>query len=73
MADETTDIAIIKEVIVYAWFLGKDRRIRTAFIAMIGIPDSCAISIMGVLQKLCEDNQLDLEHKHLAVMELQSW
>ena len=63
MADEITDIAIIKVVIVYAPFLGKDRRIRTAFIGMVGIPDGCAISIMGVLQKLCEDNQLDLENK----------
>ena len=33
---------------------------------MVGIPDGCAISIMDVLQKLREDNQLDLERKLVA-------
>ena len=66
MADETTDVAVIKEVIVYARFLSKQRKIKTAFIGMIGIPDGCAATIMGVLTKICDDNNLDLKHKMVA-------
>ena len=66
MADETTDVAVIKEVIIYARFLSKQRKIKTAFIGMIRIPDSCAATIMGVLTKICDDNNLDLEHKMVA-------
>ena len=66
MADKTTDVAVIKEVIVYARFLSKQRKIKTAFIGMIGIPDGCAATIIGVLTKICDDNNLDLKHKMVA-------
>ena len=66
MADETTDVAVIMEVIVYARFLSKQRKIKMAFIGMIGIPDGCAATIMGVLTKICDDDNLDLEHKMVA-------
>jgi hypothetical protein len=66
MADKTTDVAVIKEVIVYARFLDKQRKVRTAFIGIVEVADGCAATIMGVLTKLCEDNQLDLEHKLVA-------
>ena len=63
MADYTIDVAIIKEMIVYARFLGKDRAIHTG---MVGIADSCAISIMSVLQKLREENEIDIKNKLVA-------
>ena len=66
MADETTDVAVIKDVIFYARFLDKQRKVRTAFIGMVEVADGCAATIMGVLTKLCEDNELDLEHKLVA-------
>ena len=63
IADETTDAAVIKEVIVYARYLSKQRKIKTAFIGMVDIPDGCAATIMGVPTKICDDNNLDLKHK----------
>lgn len=39
---------------------------KTAFIGIVGVADGCATTIMGVLQKLCQDYQLDLEHKIVA-------
>ena len=67
MADETiVHVAVVKEVIVFARFLGEGRKVRTAFIGMIGVTDVCASTIMGVIINICEDNQLDLEHKLVA-------
>ena len=67
MVDETTDVAVIKEVIVYARFLGHKNKVKTGFTGIIGVADGCAATIMGVLTQLCEKNHLDLNHKIVAL------
>lgn len=56
MADETTDVAVIKEVIVYARFMGNKRKIKITFLSIVEVNDGRAITIMDVLRKLCSDN-----------------
>ena len=52
MIDETTDVAVVKEVIVYARYLDQKRKVQTSFIAMEEIPDGCTDTIMTVVRKL---------------------
>lgn len=68
MCDETTDVAIRNEVIVYARYLGTgtDREVCTSFIGMVEVPDGCATTILAVLQELCEKEHLDIDHKLAA-------
>ena len=58
MADETTDVAVVKEVIVYARFLGHQNKVKTAFIGMIGVADGFAATIIGILMQLYERKNL---------------
>lgn len=37
MCDETTDVAVVKEVIIYARYLGSDRKVCTSFIGMMEV------------------------------------
>lgn len=66
MLDETTDVVVTKEVIVYAHYLGKDSKVQTSFIAMEEVADCRADTIMRVLKKVCNDNHLDIERKLVA-------
>ena len=49
ICDETTNVAIVKEVIIYARYLGHDRKVCTSFIGMIGVADSTARTILVAL------------------------
>ena len=66
MVDETTYVAVTKEVILYARYLGKDRKVQTSFIAMEEVADGRADTIMRVLKKVCNDHHLDIERKLVA-------
>lgn len=66
MCDETTDVAIKKELIVYAHYLGSDRQVHTAFIGMVEVPDGCAKTLFDALNRLCEDESLDIKNKLVA-------
>ena len=66
MCDETTDVAVVKEVIIYARYIGTDRKVCTAFIGMMEVSDGTAKTILAALQKLCEKENLDIENKLVA-------
>ena len=63
MCDETTDNAVIKEVIIYARYFDSDRKIQTASIGMSEVPDGSAKTIVGVLRQLCDREKHDIDHK----------
>lgn len=66
LVDETTDVAVINELIVYARYLGSDRKVYTSFLGLIEIPDGCAQTILSALRELCEKYELDLAGKLVA-------
>ena len=61
MADETTDVAVIKEVIVYARYLNSNREIQTAFIGMVEVKEGTASAIMAALEKVCNNCGVNLK------------
>ena len=66
MCDETTDISVSKEVIVYARYLNSDRKVCTSFVGMIEISDGTAKTILNALKRLCERENLDMANKLAA-------
>ena len=66
MCDETTDVAIKKELIMYARYLGPDKNICTSFIGMMEIKDGCAKTILSAIHELCEQKDLDIDRKLVA-------
>lgn len=66
MCDETTDVTVVKEVIVYAHFLGKDRKVCTDFVGMMEVTDGTAKTIFTAIQQLCEREHLDIHCKLVA-------
>ena len=65
MCDETTDVAVVKEVIIYARFLGSDR-MCTSFIGTMEVADGTAKTILAALQLLCDREHLDVRNKLVA-------
>ena len=63
MCDETTDVAVVKEVIIYARYLGSDRKVCTSFISMMEVVDGTAKTILAALQLLCDREYLDVRNK----------
>ena len=66
MCDETTDVAVVKEVIIYARYLNSNRGVCTAFIGLMEVSDGTAKTILAALQNLCEQQHLDIENKLVA-------
>ena len=66
LIDETTDVAVINELIIYARYLGSDRKVHTSFLGIIEIPDGCAQTILSAIRELCEKYELDLSGKLVA-------
>ena len=48
IVDETTNIAVVKDVVVYARYLDQKRKVRTSFIAKKEAVDGCAETIVAV-------------------------
>ena len=61
MCDETTDVAIKKELIVYAHYMDESR-IHTAFIGLCEVPNGRAQTILDALHELCDVESIDIEH-----------
>ena len=67
--DETTDIAVVKDVIVYAHYLDQKRKVQTSFIAMSANLFHCnergcgwlCRHHYGGLRKLCGDHELNMD------------
>lgn len=66
MTDETTDVAVVKEVVIYVRYLDQQRQIRTAFVGTVEACNGEANTIKNILTEFCLDNNLDLEHKFVA-------
>ena len=66
LCDETTDVAVKKELIVYARYLNSDRQICTSFISLLEVPNGTASTIFSALQKLCEEEGFDIDGKLVA-------
>ena len=66
MCNETTDVAVKKEVIIYACYLGKDRKVQTSSISMMKVTDGRAITILAAIHQLCQHENIDLDHKLVA-------
>ena len=48
-SDETTDLAVVKEVIIYAHYLDQKRKVHISFIAMKEAVDGCADTSWWIL------------------------
>ena len=66
ICDDTTDVATVKEVIIYARYLGRDRKVCTSFIGMIEVADGASRTILVALQLLCDREHLDIQNKLVA-------
>ena len=64
MRNETTDVAVVKEVIIFARYLGIDRKLCTAFIGMMDVSDGTAKSIVAALQK---QELIDIDNKLVTI------
>ena len=53
MIDETTDVAVMKQLVLYGRFI-HDGAVQTRFLQMIQIPDGTAVTIAGALNKFCD-------------------
>ena len=60
--DETTDVSVTKQLIVYGRYL-VEGDVHTTFISVLELPDGTARSIVDALCKLCEDLNLDMYAK----------
>ena len=64
LCNETTmDVAIKKELIIYARYLSGDRLIHTSFIGLVEVPNGSANAILSALRKLCEEEDLYIDNK----------
>ena len=59
--DETTDVAVTKELIVYSRYI-VDGEVRTSFLKIMEMCDGTAITIADAITKLCTDLDLDMLH-----------
>ena len=53
MIDETTDVAVMKQLVIYARYI-KDGAVQTRFLSMIHIRDGTASTIFEAVTKLCD-------------------
>ena len=60
--DETTDVSVTKQLIVYARYL-VGGIVRSSFISMLELPDGTAPSIVNAVCKLCQDLNLDMRNR----------
>ena len=61
MIDESIDIAVVKELVVYARFLLPDATVSTAFLRISELPNGTAEAVEGVLVSYLEDKSLSIE------------
>lgn len=61
MVDETTDVSIINEMVVYAMYLAPGGRVVTSFLSIISLPDGKANTIEHLIAYL-EGKNIPLSH-----------
>ncbi|XP_069110144.1 zinc finger protein 862-like [Argopecten irradians] len=60
LIDETTDIAVLKQMTVMARFMTPEMKVRTAFLGLVDLPDGKADTIMAALETFFRENELPL-------------
>ena len=63
--DETTDVSVTKELIVYCRYI-VDGEVRTSFLKIMEMRDGTAITIEDAKTKSCTDLDLDMLHFFVA-------
>ena len=62
MIDETTDVAVMKQLVIYARYI-EDGAVQTRFLSMMHIRDGTASIIVEAVTKFCDDWNLDIKEK----------
>ena len=60
--DETTDVSVTKQLIVYCRYL-VNANVHSSFISILELPDGTALTIVEAVCKLCEDLNLDMRNR----------
>ena len=60
--DETTDVSVIKQLVVYCRYL-VNAKVHSSFISILELPHSTAHTIVEAVCKLCEDLNLDVHNR----------
>ena len=62
MIDETTDVAVMKQLVLYGRFI-HDGAVQTLFLQIVQIPDGTAVTIVDTVKKFCDEWNLDIKRK----------
>ena len=60
--DETTDVSVTKQLIVYARYI-VGGGVHSSFVSMLELPDGTAVSIVDAVCKLCQHLNLDMRNR----------
>ena len=60
LIDETTDIAVINEMAIYARFIDSDAHVRTVFLKIVELANGCAETIEAALMAYLEEQSIPL-------------
>ena len=60
LIDETTDIAVINEMVIYACFIDLDAHVRTVFLKIVELTNGCAEIIEAALMAYLEEQSIPL-------------
>ena len=60
IADKTTDVAVVKEVIVYARFIFRKKEVQTSLLGLVPVSDGRAAAVLGGITKVCEKRNVNL-------------
>ena len=61
--DETTDVAITKQLIFYGRYL-VEGEVKTSFLQISELPESTAHTIVSKVRQICNEFQLNLQNLH---------
>ena len=61
MIDESTDIAVLKELVMYAHFLLPDATVGTAFLTIAELQNGTAEAVKGAIVAYLDEKSLSIE------------
>ncbi|XP_071138765.1 zinc finger protein 862-like isoform X2 [Mytilus edulis] len=61
LIDETTDVAVVKQMTVMARYLTHDYQVKTSFLTLVDLPDGKADTIVPAIKTLMTDRQLPIQ------------
>lgn len=60
MIDETTDISIIKEMVIYTRYISSEAEVCTSFLAIVELPNGTAETVEKALTTYLDDNNIPI-------------